>query len=386
MYVADPKSGDPKLTLRQWKNLFKACGLDKDVPILTRTSTKDILEKVFPAMKSPDKGVWLEYDLSAYPQLHDKCTALIEAYSEISYQSSQLLSNAYIVSRDVQASATTEEQKLYTQLLTTGMANIKDDVEFHKQRLEVLSNEAQSIEDFTSSQKDAITELKTYYVQALDSLLTLVQSIDKDKVNYDGDKLKTKIDTLFTRATSITANIETQFMAASAARILSDTEFPEAYGTSVRVSSVNVDVLKDNINELYVGGTLHDKVKQKMLVVRLYPAQAQIIHGNPQTVVHQLSHNRFITTKVPDSNNMVMLQNNYSLNTLDTQWATFYSQLLTYLVDYGNPEFSIVVGNNKLRRCSLHSVPKVIDTGASVSNFSLTVISRGVGVSDIEEA
>jgi len=378
---------EPTISLREWKNIFKEIGLDlPSMPELRGTPSAELLSRVYPVVKSPDKGVWLEYDLSYDPDLYYLCKNLIDVYAEVSYQSSQLLARAFTVQRSPQNNHKTSQEKDYENVLASHLTSIRETSAKVKKDMETFNAEIQKGDGTTlSTEQIKVKEYSARFIiegeAIIDSAVSMIEDIDNDKLNLNNKILLKDIDNVASTAKTIINKTGQLYSIAVADDDLARRIDASAYPNNAE----SVSNLYDLIENLYAETAEKARRIQRVLTIRFYPNRAEIVHGNPQTAVHMLSHNRFITTKIPESNIMVVLRDIFTLNTLDTQWASFYSQLMSYLVDYGNPEFTMAVGNNKIKRCSFHTVPKFIDNGAVSTAFSVSIITRSTGT-DIGEA
>jgi hypothetical protein len=119
----------------------------------------------------------------------------------------------------------------------------------------------------------------------------------------------------------------------------------------------------------------------KTVTIRLYPTYSGIAYVCPQPVTTQLSHSRFIQSKTPAQNIRVTLQNNIALNTLDTQWYGFYTELFSNIIEYGNPAFTLRAGHDRIEKCYLtEPLTFAKRNDDPMQTFTLGIISSSTGI------
>ena len=382
----------PKITTREWKLMFEHFGIrhaDEKIKDLRDVTPDELLRVVFPVTPTPSKGVWIEFDLTDYPDLHKKCKELYDTYSEISHQSCQILMQTVEVGTPVQRRLSRLDER-WSQIISQAVS-VKNRLfsYFDATTFDIA-------EILTESEQDSV--LVTSAVRQWDDKVVRLRGYMNDTVdrlrafNVAAADMSAGIDSILSAMGTMEKYVLYKFRQYRdsanqfAAHLLEGTGTtlgaPEIQGASTE-SPDEIDIA-EYIKAMTDETKIRDNTK-KAVVVRLYPASAAITHGNAQVMVHPLSHNRFLTTKIPDSNIVINLMNNIALNTLDTQWFGFYSQLFNYIVDYGNPICTVSIGLNKIKRCSLAQVPKFTDTGESVFMFPLQIISSKEGL-DIGES
>lgn len=379
----------PEMTARDWRLLFQHLRIkhsDEEIQDLRQVTPDELLRVVFPVRPTPAKGVWIEFDLTDYPDLYKKCESLYETYSAISHQSCQILMQIVKVGTPVQRvpsplstrwsqilnKLVSEKRRLFFYFDNTADAIYKELMDASVDSAIANDNYkkfTEKIDELDRKMESKLAQLRKFDVSA-------AKTDDMDNILDGINRLEKYVLSKFYQYKDQANKMAVEIMEKTTGSFLIPADIPE-------IEAEELDI-EEYIKFMTDETKIKDKTR-KYIVVRLYPASAAITHGNAQVVVHPLSHNRFLTTKIPDSNVVINLVNNIALNTLDTQWFGFYSQLFNYIVDYGNPICTVSIGLNKIKQCSLAQVPKFTDTGESVFMFPLQIISSKEGL-DIGES
>jgi hypothetical protein len=366
----------PALTLPKWKAVFKAVGIgDEGLTDLRSMAPEKILANLYPMVVNPGKGVYLEYDLTNNSELYDKVSQLVATYANISTQSAQLLAQVYEYGSGTESedSSTYEEQITADYFRTEAVSYIKQ----MRNAFETTYNLFMDNNEFDSDEPEELlgsieATTRSFFVDTgttYTSNSEQVAYIKESKLNADQvlGVVQRVRDTYIEYLRRISSNLLTG----------------TSYSTSEYVETVNKVV--EGLHSIGRDQETSEVSKKRVLVVRLYPTNAQLIYGNPQVSTSPLSHNKFLVTKLKSTNIVINLSSVAMLNSEDTQWFQFYAQLFTYLVDYGNPIFNLVVGYNKILACSLAKIPKFADNGNPIEIGNFTILSSKDGL-NIEEA
>ena len=376
----------PALTLPKWKSLFSELGLgDETILDLRSQPSEEIIKGLYPMVNNPGKGVYLEYDLTSNPDLYDKVFQLIGVYTTISNQGAQMLAQTFEYGAEVSPSTLSTNGQLNLDYFQNEANSLSNTLDYYGEFVETATKGNSSIGPNVIAAKEIIYYSMAKFLDRPSTFLEAhgmpgsVPSKDYERLNYMMDSKDNADYALgFLKKT---VDIFVDYARLTVSEYLSDPKTTE----DVTCPETIDKTLKDLDALTYEDSKDTTRERKKILTIRLYPATASLMYGNPQVGVSQLSHNRFLTTKVKTTNLVIQLGNVVMLNTEDTQWFRFYSQLFTHLVNYGNPEFSIVVGVNKIHSCSLAKIPKFVDNSRTLELAGFTIISSKDGL-NFEEA
>jgi len=362
------------ITMASWNTLLDTLSIGEERYIELRgTPTAKVLNKLFPILNNPDKGVTLEFDLTNHPELYSKVDTLIDNYADIIKQSSRYLASTISLGEDNREVLQDSLTLPYNNPLVT-----------------------------------QYVELVTYIKQKILSVLTIIDEYGKiggvDRVDYVLDRFKS-IEGLLSIVNSV--NVTSGFLVSEG--ILTNFSqvdqwrkiFDSLYSSLIQYlrSEFAYNNLNKNFTNKYdeVKALLEDQIfvqsidnnkkvtNFKLLIIRLYPTTGKIALGSPSPITTKLSNSRFIQTKSPKTNIRAALKNNIALNTPDTQWFDFYNRLFEDIIDYGNPECTLRFGTDKLKGCYIMEPFSFMKDNSSVLGFDINLMSRTTG-SDLEEA
>lgn len=325
-------------SLGKWNEILKALSLGQEEAQvdLRNMSSQDLLSSLFPILTSPDMGVTLEYDLTEMSALFDECDSLIKLFSiEVGRMSSAYLARAYKISGNtvLKDNASDPVRDYYTQFIT--------DMRAYNARVRAVSG----------TDTSAYTGIK----ESIDSAAG-PQSVKGYSGGFDGvDSARNGAEIIFSK---LIQDLRT--------------------GNSQNVDEA-VQGFKKIIDGL-VSAQASSEVENKRLLVRLFPSNAVMLLGTPKINTVRLSHTRFVQSKVREQNIIAALSGNVALDTLDTQWFGFYSELFSRIIDYGNPKCTLRAGLNRLEDCYLMEpldIRKIND--GPVQSFDINIISSRTG-------
>lgn len=358
-----PDSSVKDLNLDNWNKLLKTLSIGEDTELELRgTPTHKLLERLHPILTNQDRGVSLEYDLQNHEELYLKCNTLINEYREkVGRQSSVYLARTVRLGNQTGTIKLDNPDAVY----------LRDFVADFKAQMAVVRARAYIP---VSTKTDELTDAIITVCNNIET--KLLDAIAKFTV-YPSPK-----DVNDWKALFVDKYIGSDLMQAVYADFSKAIENKVAVDPIDKVQSVVDKCLAyitypiESYSELNEPGT-----SIKIVTVRLYPTYSGIAYVCPQPVTTQLSHSRFIQSKTPAQNIRVTLQNNIALNTLDTQWYGFYTELFSNIIEYGNPAFILRAGHDRIEKCYLtEPLTFAKRNDDPMQTFTLGIISSNTGI------
>lgn len=358
-----PDSSVKDLDLAKWNALLETLSIGEGTELELRgTPTHKLLERLHPILTNQDRGVSLEYGLQN-SELYEKCNALITDYSKnVGRQSSVYLARTVRLGNKTGTIDLNNPDAVY---LRDFVADFKAQMSLVRSRayIPVSTTETGLAEGIVTRCNIAETE----FLEAVAGLSTypdfkVVAAWRKSLIDYwIGSKLMQAVYTDFSKVLDETNSI-----------------VGESHTGNVDDAIENVRNYIEYTVKPYSVTTTTPKL---IITIRLYPTYSGIAYVCPQPVTTQLSHSRFIQTKTPAQNIRVTLQNNIALNTLDTQWYGFYTELFSNIIEYGNPAFTLRAGHDRIDKCYLtEPLTFAKRNDDPMQTFTLGIISSSTGI------
>ena len=357
-----PDSSVKDLNLTKWNELLKTLSIGEGTELELRgTPTHKLLERLHPILTNQDRGVSLEYDLQNKPELYNVCNALINEYRDnVGRQSSVYLARTVrlgnktgiidinnpdaVYLRDFVADFTGMLSRVRS-LIYVPVVQEEEYAELSRQLDEKMIADCNAVETLF---KEKISVLSYYPAE---SIVNVWRGL---LIGCMGEKLITAVRTV--KSSEVAADLT---------------------GTELFESAVAL--LTDYLNGSFT--SISSQATLKIVTIRLYPTYSGIAYVCPQPVTTQLSHSRFIQSKTPAQNIRVTLQNNIALNTLDTQWYGFYTELFSNIIEYGNPAFILRAGHDRIEKCYLtEPLTFAKRNDDPMQTFTLGIISSSTGI------
>ena len=359
-----PDSSVKDLNLTKWNELLKTLSIGEGTELELRgTPTHKLLERLHPILTNQDRGVSLEYDLQNKPELYNVCSALITEYStEVGRQSSVYLA------RTVRLGGSNDTGTI--NLNNPDAVHLRDFVADFTETLSRVRSLIYIPVVYDDTSASAARMFDEELIKNCNNLETLFKTT-VGKLNYYPDK-KT-VDAW----RSMLLGVQAEKLITAVRKIKASESFADpSYLTGTDALEAMTAYISTLLNE-------ENAVKTgiKIVTIRLYPTYSGIAYVCPQPVTTQLSHSRFIQSKTPAQNIRVTLQNNIALNTLDTQWYGFYTELFSNIIEYGNPAFILRAGHDRIEKCYLtEPLTFAKRNDDPMQTFTLGIISSSTGI------
>lgn len=360
-----PDSSVKDLDLRKWNELLETLSIGEGTELELRgTPTHKLLERLHPILTNQDRGVSLEYDLQNKPELYKVCNALINEYRDkVGRQSSVYLARTVRLGNKT---GTIDINNPDAVDLRDFVADFKAQMSLVRSRAYIPVSTTET--DLAEGIVALCNIVETEFVEAVAGLSSYPTS------EAVAEWKKTLID--YWLGSKLMQAVYTDF-----SKVLDETN--SVVGESLLG---NVDDAVESVRHYieyaikpYSATTTN--TPKLIITIRLYPTYSGIAYVCPQPVTTQLSHSRFIQSKTPAQNIRVTLQNNIALNTLDTQWYGFYTELFSNIIEYGNPAFTLRAGHDRIEKCYLtEPLTFAKRNDDPMQTFTLGIISSSTGI------
>lgn len=320
--------------------------------------TEDLLSKVKTLLLRPDRGVSLEFNLTDKQDLWEELLTVFDKYSEIVPTVKYLLQFSTIPSSYYDSDTVLPNNTWVIEYITSASSR------FTGLGLGASEDIKEAVQDFISEADKAMKEVRQF-TDAIDYTRTmqiLAAALDKDN---------SLSATSFRNIASVKQNI----------RRLSAEDSEDLTEQTLKMIWAFIEALNTFTEGL--SDMADEDLSPKLAVLRLFPVAAAVIPALPQITTIRQSYRKYIQTAVPAPNIAVQLRNNTAFNTLDTQWVTFYLEVLDLIFKYRNPKFTLRCGTYRIQDCNISESVNIGDTGASVESFNMEIISERTGL-DLE--
>ena len=357
-----PDSSVKDLNLAKWNELLETLSIGEGTELELRgTPTHKLLERLHPILTNQDRGVSLEYDLQNKPELYNVCNALINEYRDkVGRQSSVYLARTVRLGNKTGTIDLNNPDAVYLRDFVadfTGMlSRVRSLIYVPVVQEEGYAERSRQLNERMVADCNAAETLFSEKISALSYYPAegIVNAWRGLLIGVIGEKLITAVRTV--KASEVAADLT---------------------GTELFESAVAL--LTDYLNGSFT--SISSQATLKIVTIRLYPTYSGIAYVCPQPVTTQLSHSRFIQSKTPAQNIRVTLQNNIALNTLDTQWYGFYTELFSNIIEYGNPAFTLRAGHDRIEKCYLtEPLTFAKRNDDPMQTFTLGIISSSTGI------